>query len=104
MCGHCGAGCRGVYGPVPSASLDVSGSGPLSKTTIHTKVAIREQIEREARAAAGAAPHLRDDAVAAALAEAAGILRERRTEVLAANRADGEAAAGQLDEGTLDRL
>jgi glutamate-5-semialdehyde dehydrogenase len=67
-------------------------------------VAIREQIEREARAAAGAAPHLRDDAVAAALADAAGILRERRGKVLAANRADGEAAAEQLDEGTLDRL
>jgi glutamate-5-semialdehyde dehydrogenase len=65
---------------------------------------IREQIEQEARAAGEAAPHLRDESVAAALAEAATILRERRADVLAANRADGEAAADQLDEGTLDRL
>ncbi len=63
-----------------------------------------EQIEQEARAAGEAAPHLRDDAVAAALETAAAILRERRSDVLAANRADGEAAAGRLDEGTLDRL
>ncbi len=72
--------------------------------TIHTKVAIREQIEHEARAAGAAAPLLRDDGVAAALTEAAGILRARRAEVLAANGADVEAAAGRLDEGTLDRL
>ncbi len=65
---------------------------------------MREQIEQEARAAAAAAVRLRDDAVAAALAEAAAMLREHRTDVLAANRADVEAAAGQLDEGTLDRL
>jgi glutamate-5-semialdehyde dehydrogenase len=65
---------------------------------------MREQIEQEARAAGAAAPHLRDDAVAAALAEAAAILRERRADVLAANEADVAAAAGQLDEGTLDRL
>jgi glutamate-5-semialdehyde dehydrogenase len=65
---------------------------------------MREQIEQEARAAGKAAPHLRDDAVAAALAKAAAILRERRADVLAANWADADAAAGQLDEGTLDRL
>jgi glutamate-5-semialdehyde dehydrogenase len=65
---------------------------------------MREQIEQEARAAGEAAPHLQDDAVAAALAEAAAILRQRRGEVLAANEADVEAAAGRLDEGTLDRL
>jgi glutamate-5-semialdehyde dehydrogenase len=65
---------------------------------------MREQIEQEARAAGGAAPHLDDDGVAAALAEAAAILRERRADVLAANQADVEASAGQLDEGTLDRL
>jgi glutamate-5-semialdehyde dehydrogenase len=67
-------------------------------------VALREEIEREAQAARAAAPALRDDAVAAALGEAAAILRERRAEVLAANAADVEAAAGRLDEGTLDRL
>jgi glutamate-5-semialdehyde dehydrogenase len=67
-------------------------------------VALREEIEQEARAAAGAAPTLRDDAVAAALGEAAAILRERRAAVLAASRADVEAAAGRLDEGMLDRL
>ena len=65
---------------------------------------LREQIEEEARAAGLAAPHLRDDAVAAALEEAAAILRESGPDVLAANRADVEAAAGRLDEGTLDRL
>ncbi len=67
-------------------------------------MAIREQIECEARAAGEAAPHLRDDAVSAALASAATILRERRAWVLEANRADVEAAAGKLDEGMLDRL
>jgi glutamate-5-semialdehyde dehydrogenase len=69
-----------------------------------TKVALREEIEQEARAAGEAAPRLSDDAVAAALAEGATILRERRADILAANRADADAAAGQLDEGTLDRL
>ncbi len=65
---------------------------------------MRAQIEQEARAAREAAPRLRDDAVAAALTEAASILRERRPQVIAANRADVSAATGQLDEGTLDRL
>jgi glutamate-5-semialdehyde dehydrogenase len=67
-------------------------------------VDIREQVEREARAAGAAADDLRDDAVAAALTEAAAVLRERRAEVLAANAGDVEAAAAELDEGTLDRL
>ena len=65
---------------------------------------IREQVEREARAAGVAAGALRDDAVAAALTESAAVLRERRGEVIAANTADVDAAAGQLDKGTLDRL
>ena len=65
---------------------------------------LRSQIEREARAAGAAASALRDDSVAAGLVEAAGVLRECRDTVLAANRADVEAAAGQLDEGTIDRL
>jgi glutamate-5-semialdehyde dehydrogenase len=67
-------------------------------------MSLREQIEQEARAAGEAAPRLRDDAVAAALDEAAAMLHERRGAVLAANGADCEAAAGHLDEGTLDRL
>jgi glutamate-5-semialdehyde dehydrogenase len=67
-------------------------------------VAVREQIEQEARAAREAASHLTDEAVAAALTGAAALLRERRGEVLAANAADVEAATGSVDEGTLDRL
>jgi glutamate-5-semialdehyde dehydrogenase len=67
-------------------------------------VAVREQIEQEARAAREAAFHLTDEAVAAALTGAAALLRERRGEVLAANAADVEAATGSVDEGTLDRL
>ncbi|HSP71122.1 MAG TPA: hypothetical protein VLN26_02075, partial [Gaiellaceae bacterium] len=63
---------------------------------------MRDEIEREARAAGVAAASLRDDAVGAALAEAAAVLRERRSEVLAANAADVEAAAGEIDEGLLD--
>jgi glutamate-5-semialdehyde dehydrogenase len=67
-------------------------------------VPIRDDVEREARAAGLAAAGLRDDQVAAALTEAAAILRSRRVEVLAANGADVAAATGRLDEGTLDRL
>jgi glutamate-5-semialdehyde dehydrogenase len=67
-------------------------------------VAVREQIEHEARAAREAASRLTDDGVADALAAAAAILRERRGQILAANAADVEAAAGELDEGMLDRL
>ena len=64
---------------------------------------LRGQVEAEAAAAQDAVPQLADDAVGAALREAARRVGERRTELLAANRADVEAAAG-LDEGTLDRL
>jgi glutamate-5-semialdehyde dehydrogenase len=67
-------------------------------------VPIRDDVEREARAAGAAAAGLGDDAVGAALTEAAAILRAHRPEVLAANGADVEAATGRLDEGTLDRL
>jgi glutamate-5-semialdehyde dehydrogenase len=60
-------------------------------------------IESEAAAAHAAVERLTDDAVASALAEAARRLAERRDDVLAANAADLDAAAG-LDEGALDRL
>src|SRR6266700_3688680 len=62
------------------------------------------QIEAEALAATRALPLLDDGAVADALRAAAGLVRERRTAILEANRADVEAAAARLDEGTLDRL
>ena len=65
---------------------------------------MREEIEQEARAAGAAAAVLRDDAVGAALTEAAAVLRERRAAVLAANAADVETASGELDAGMLDRL
>ncbi|MGE5274446.1 MAG: gamma-glutamyl phosphate reductase [Verrucomicrobiota bacterium] len=65
---------------------------------------IREDVEHEARAAGVAAVGLIDDAVTAALTDAAALLHGRRGEVLAANAADVEAAAGRLDEGTIDRL
>jgi glutamate-5-semialdehyde dehydrogenase len=65
---------------------------------------LREQIGREARAAGAAASRLGDETVAAALGEAAAMLRERRAEVLRANRDDVEAATGRLDDGTIDRL
>jgi glutamate-5-semialdehyde dehydrogenase len=67
-------------------------------------VEIRAQVEQEAIEANRASASLTDEAVAAALAEAAALVRERSDAVLAANEADCEAAAGRLDEGTLDRL
>jgi glutamate-5-semialdehyde dehydrogenase len=67
-------------------------------------VALRDDIEQEARAAREAAAELNDAAVADALTAAAAILRERREELLAANQADVEAATGRLDAGMLDRL
>ena len=67
-------------------------------------MALREQVEREALAANRATPHLTDDAVSAALAAAAGLVRARRAEILAANASDCAAAEGRLDEGMLDRL
>lgn len=65
---------------------------------------LREEIEREAAAANRATASLRDDLVAEALRGAATLVRERRHAILAANAADCEAAAGRVDEGTLDRL
>ena len=67
-------------------------------------VALREDVEREAREAAQAVSELTDEAVAAALETAAALVRERREEILAANAADYEAATERLDEGMLDRL
>jgi glutamate-5-semialdehyde dehydrogenase len=65
---------------------------------------LRESVEEEAREARRAAASLTDDAVASALRGAAVLVRERRTEILAANAADCEAAVGRIDEGMLDRL
>jgi glutamate-5-semialdehyde dehydrogenase len=65
---------------------------------------LRDQIAQEAAAAGRAAPALRDDLVAEALRAAAALVRERRGPILEANAADRDAAAGRLDEGTLDRL
>lgn len=65
---------------------------------------LRELVEREAVAAAGALASLDDAAVGAALRRAARLLRERSADVLAANGQDVEAAAGKLDAGALDRL
>jgi glutamate-5-semialdehyde dehydrogenase len=67
-------------------------------------VALREDVEREAREAGRALARLTDNAVADALTRAAAFVRERRAEILAANAADYEAAEGTLDEGMLDRL
>lgn len=65
---------------------------------------LRERVEQEARRANEAARHLDDDSVAAALTEAAALVRRRRGDILDANAADCEAAEGRLDEGTIDRL
>ena len=65
---------------------------------------LREQVETEAAAANRATGALRDDLVADALRHAATLVRERRQAILGANAVDCEAAAGRLDEGTLDRL
>jgi glutamate-5-semialdehyde dehydrogenase len=67
-------------------------------------VGLLELVRREAEDAGRALPHLTDEAVSAALAAAAALVRERRDGVLAANEADVAEAAGRLDEGTLDRL
>ncbi len=72
--------------------------------SIRSEVTLREDIEREARAANEAVPELRDDLVDEALRRAAALARERRAAVLEANALDLEQAAGGLDEGTLDRL
>jgi glutamate-5-semialdehyde dehydrogenase len=65
---------------------------------------LQGSIEGEAEAANRATASLRDNLVAEALGRAAALVRERRTNLLRANSADVEAAAGRLDEGTLDRL
>ena len=65
---------------------------------------LRESIEQEAAEANRATASLTDAAVAEALRHAAALTRNRRSEVLAANAADVEAATGRLDEGMLDRL
>ena len=65
---------------------------------------LRELVEREALAAGRAAPQLADSAVAEALRAAAALVRMQRSAILEANRVDCEAAAGRIDEGTLDRL
>src|SRR5688500_11817858 len=65
---------------------------------------VRELIRREADAAGRARASLTDDGTAAALREAAVLVRERRGDILAANAADSAAAEGHLDAGTLDRL
>lgn len=64
----------------------------------------RREIETEARAAHRALPALTDDAVEAALREAAGLVRSASASVLAANAADMDDARGRLDDGALDRL
>ena len=65
---------------------------------------MRELIEHKAAPARSAAPLLRDEGVSAALIEATALLWERRAQVLDANHADVQAAAGTFDEGTLNRL
>lgn len=61
-------------------------------------------VETEASAARAALTGLDQGLVDEALRRAAGLLRERRGAVLAANRADVEEASSRLDEGALDRL
>jgi glutamate-5-semialdehyde dehydrogenase len=61
-------------------------------------------VEREARAARAALPHLSETDVAAALGRAARLLRQRSGDVLDANEQDVEAARNRLDPGALDRL
>ena len=65
---------------------------------------LRERVEREALRANEAARHLDDESVAAALDEAAALVRRSRSDILDANAADCSAAEGRLDEGTIDRL
>ena len=67
-------------------------------------VDLRANVEEEALEANRAARHLTDDSVTTALTETASRVLERRAEILEANAADCEAAAGRLDEGMLDRL
>ena len=63
---------------------------------------MREQVEREAAAAAEAVAALTDDGVTRALERASVLVEERHEAIAAANAEDVRAA--NLDEGALDRL
>ena len=63
---------------------------------------MREQVEREAAAAAAAVQELTDDGVKHALERAAELTGERHEAIAAANGEDMRAA--DIDEGALDRL
>ena len=63
---------------------------------------MRDQVEREAAAAADAVAALADDSVTRALERAAVLVNERHDAIAAANAED--VAAATLDEGALDRL
>jgi glutamate-5-semialdehyde dehydrogenase len=63
---------------------------------------MREQVEREAAAAADAVATLSDEGVTRALQRAAELVAERHDAIAAANAEDVQAA--KLDEGALDRL
>jgi glutamate-5-semialdehyde dehydrogenase len=63
---------------------------------------MREQVEREAAAAADAVAALSDDGVTRALERASVLVEERHDAIAAANAEDVRAA--NLDEGALDRL
>jgi glutamate-5-semialdehyde dehydrogenase len=65
---------------------------------------ITELVEREALAARAALAGLTEERVDAALVRAGELLAELTDEILAANAADVDAAAGRLDAGALDRL
>src|SRR5689334_12343699 len=82
-----------------------SGSAcPLRFSDYTRTMELRSVVMNEASAARRAAAALDDEAVAAALCEAAALVRERARAVLAANAADCDEATGRLDEGMLDRL
>jgi glutamate-5-semialdehyde dehydrogenase len=66
-------------------------------------MSLRDEIQREAAAAAAAVPLLKDDAVTDALERAARLVGERREAIAVANAVDVDAAEG-LDPGSLDRL
>jgi glutamate-5-semialdehyde dehydrogenase len=71
---------------------------------LDTGMELRRLVEAEAAAANGAIRRLTDEAVTAALVEAAELTLARRNAILEANAADCAAAEGRLDAGTLDRL
>jgi glutamate-5-semialdehyde dehydrogenase len=81
-----------------------SGTWARSRNEYNAAVDVRELVRQEALDANRAAEHLTDEAVTETLAAAAALVRERGAEILAANAADCQAAAGSSDEGTLDRL